>query len=43
LTSGMYALRERRIHVGGEDFEMAIAKVLKKNAEGSTSVGKLFS
>lgn len=67
----MYALRERRIHVGGEDFEMAIAstslsstlhclsqvevdltlsccsrffaEVLKKNSEGNTSVGKLFS
>ncbi|CDZ98437.1 26s proteasome regulatory atpase rpt6 [Phaffia rhodozyma] len=42
--AGMYALRERRVHVGGEDFEMAIAKVLKKNAEGTqTSVGKLFT
>ncbi|KAL7408833.1 P-loop containing nucleoside triphosphate hydrolase protein [Mrakia frigida] len=41
--AGMYALRERRIHVGGEDFEMAIAKVLKKNSESNTSVGKLFS
>jgi 26S proteasome regulatory subunit T6 len=40
---GMYALRERRQYVGQEDFEMAVAKVLKKNAEGNTSVNKLFS
>ncbi len=25
----MYALRERRVHVTQEDFEMAVAKVLK--------------
>ena len=25
--SGMYALRERRVHVTQEDFEMAVAKV----------------
>ncbi|KAG8892972.1 26S proteasome regulatory subunit 8 [Tulasnella sp. 403] len=41
--AGMYALRERRQHVTQEDFEFAIAKVLKKNAEGNTSVGKLFN
>ena len=41
--SGMYALRERRQYVGQEDFEMAVAKVLKKNSEGNTSVNKLFS
>ncbi|WVQ75995.1 26S protease regulatory subunit 8 [Cryptococcus sp. DSM 104548] len=41
--SGMYALRERRQYVGQEDFEMAIAKVLKKNAESNMSVNKLFS
>ncbi|ODN79658.1 26S protease regulatory subunit 8 [Cryptococcus amylolentus CBS 6039] len=40
---GMYALRERRQYVGQEDFEMAIAKVLKKNAESNMSVNKLFS
>jgi 26S proteasome regulatory subunit T6 len=43
LTPGMYALRERRQYVGQEDFEMAVAKVLKKSAEGNTSVNKLFS
>uniref|UniRef100_A0A9I9CCW2 AAA ATPase AAA+ lid domain-containing protein n=1 Tax=Cucumis melo TaxID=3656 RepID=A0A9I9CCW2_CUCME len=28
---GMFALRERRVHVTQEDFEMAIAKVMKKD------------
>jgi 26S proteasome regulatory subunit T6 len=42
-VTGMYALRERRQHVTQEDFEFAIAKVLKKNQEGNTSVNKLFS
>lgn len=28
--AGMYALRERRVHVTQEDFEMAVAKVLGK-------------
>ncbi|KAJ3561910.1 hypothetical protein NP233_g9904 [Leucocoprinus birnbaumii] len=34
--AGMYALRERRQHVTQEDFEFAVAKVLKKNQEGNT-------
>ncbi|KAF7796107.1 hypothetical protein EIP86_007278 [Pleurotus ostreatoroseus] len=41
--AGMYALRERRQHVTQEDFEFAVAKVLKKNQEGNMSVNKLFS
>lgn len=41
--AGMYALRERRQYVGQEDFEMAVAKVLKKNSENNMSVNKLFS
>ncbi|KLO14009.1 endopeptidase [Schizopora paradoxa] len=41
--AGMYALRERRQHVTQEDFEFAIAKVLKKNQDSNTSVNKLFS
>ncbi|KAF8258190.1 26S proteasome regulatory complex, ATPase RPT6 [Lactarius quietus] len=41
--AGMYALRERRQHVTQEDFEFAVAKVLKKNQEANTSVNKLFS
>ena len=29
--AGMYALRERRVHVTQEDFEMAVAKVCHSN------------
>ena len=31
--AGMYALRERRIHVTQEDFELAMAKVMKKDTD----------
>ncbi|KAL0239038.1 hypothetical protein PCE1_004729 [Barthelona sp. PCE] len=31
--SGMFALRERRVHVTETDFEMAVSKVQRKNAE----------
>lgn len=31
--AGMFALRERRVHVTQDDFEMAVAKVLKKDSE----------
>lgn len=31
--AGMFALRERRMHVTQEDFEMAVAKVMKKESE----------
>merc|ERR1719403_725318 len=30
--AGMYALRERRVHVTQEDFEMAVAKVMQKES-----------
>ena len=40
--AGMYALRERRIHVTQEDFELAVAKVMSKNDEGTVSLQKLF-
>ncbi|CCE63531.1 hypothetical protein TPHA_0F00440 [Tetrapisispora phaffii CBS 4417] len=40
--AGMYALRERRIHVTQEDFELAVAKVMNKNNETAISVAKLF-
>lgn len=40
--AGMYALRERRIHVTQEDFELAVAKVMSKNDEGAVSLAKLF-
>ena len=38
----MFALRERRVHVSQEDFEMAVAKVLKKDNESNLSLRKLF-
>ncbi|KAJ2778691.1 26S proteasome regulatory subunit 8 [Coemansia javaensis] len=40
--AGMYALRERRVHVTQEDFEMAVSKVMKKDSEKNTSLQKLF-
>jgi|UPI0004AD9CFB 26S proteasome regulatory subunit T6 len=40
--AGMFALRERRIHVTQEDFEMARAKVMKKDSEANTSLKKLW-
>jgi len=40
--AGMFALRERRIHVTQEDFDMAVAKVMKKDSEKDMSVIKLF-
>eukprot|EP01095_Lingulamoeba_sp_RSL-Kostka_P013284 TRINITY_DN545_c1_g1_i2.p1 TRINITY_DN545_c1_g1~~TRINITY_DN545_c1_g1_i2.p1 ORF type:complete len:270 (-),score=112.75 TRINITY_DN545_c1_g1_i2:227-1036(-) len=40
--AGMYALRERRVHVNQEDFEMAVSKVMKKDAEKNTSISKLW-
>lgn len=40
--AGMYALRERRVHVTAEDFEMAAAKIMKQEAEGNMSIRKLF-
>jgi len=39
---GMYALRERRVHVTQEDFEMAVAKVMRKDSEKNMSLNKLF-
>jgi 26S proteasome regulatory subunit T6 len=35
--AGMFALRERRIHVTQDDFEMAVAKVLKKDSDKDMS------
>lgn len=40
--AGMFALRERRVHVTQEDFEMAVAKVMKKDADANLSLKKLF-
>jgi len=40
--AGMFALRERRIHVTQEDFEMAVAKVMKKDMDGDLAIKKLW-
>lgn len=40
--AGMYALRERRVHVTQEDFEMAVAKVIQKDSEKNMSIKKLW-
>ena len=40
--AGMFALRERRVHVTHEDFEMAVAKVMKKDTDKNTSLKKLW-
>lgn len=40
--AGMFALRERRIHVTQEDFEMAVAKVMKKDSDANISVKMLW-
>jgi 26S proteasome regulatory subunit T6 len=38
----MFALRERRVHVTQEDFEMAVAKVMKKDLEKNMAMRKLW-
>ncbi|KAI4292783.1 26S proteasome regulatory subunit T6 [Pancytospora philotis] len=40
--AGMFALRERRVHVTQEDFEMAVSKVMKKSGEADSSLRKLL-
>ena len=40
--AGMYALRERRVNVSQEDFDMAVAKVMKKETNLSISLSKFF-
>merc|ERR1712070_457150 len=40
--AGMFALRERRVHVTQDDFEMAVAKVMKKDNEKNMSLRKLW-
>lgn len=40
--AGMFALRERRVHVTQEDFEMAVSKVMKKDADRNMSLKKLW-
>jgi len=41
-SSFRYALRERRVHVTQEDFEMAVAKIMQKDSEKNMSIKKLF-
>jgi len=40
--AGMFALRERRMHVTQEDFEMAVAKVMKKDLDKNMAIRKLW-
>eukprot|EP01017_Pseudomicrothorax_dubius_P000854 TRINITY_DN0_c2790_g1_i2.p1 TRINITY_DN0_c2790_g1~~TRINITY_DN0_c2790_g1_i2.p1 ORF type:complete len:115 (-),score=40.34 TRINITY_DN0_c2790_g1_i2:83-427(-) len=40
--AGMFALRERRVHVTQEDFEMAVAKVMNKDLEKNLAMKKLL-
>jgi 26S proteasome regulatory subunit T6 len=40
--AGMFALRERRVHVTQEDFEMAVGKVMRKAGEQDESINRLF-
>uniref|UniRef100_A0A7S1XH32 AAA+ ATPase domain-containing protein n=1 Tax=Erythrolobus australicus TaxID=1077150 RepID=A0A7S1XH32_9RHOD len=40
--AGMYALRERRMHVTQEDFEMAVSKVMRKDSESNVSLKLLW-
>lgn len=40
--AGMYALREHRIHVTQEDFELAVAKVMARNEDGRVALSKFY-
>eukprot|EP00759_Apiculatamorpha_spiralis_P031607 PhF_6_TR3349/c0_g1_i1/m.4745/K03066/PSMC5, RPT6; 26S proteasome regulatory subunit T6 len=40
--AGMLALRERRVHVTAEDFEIAVSKVMKKDNDKETSLKKMW-
>jgi len=40
--AGMFALRERRVHVTQEDFEMSVAKVMKKDSDKDLAFRKLW-
>lgn len=40
--AGMFALRENRIHVTQEDFEMAVSKIMKKSSESDESMRRLL-
>lgn len=40
--AGMFALREKRVHVTQEDFEMAVSKVMKKQGDNNVSLARLW-
>ena len=40
--AGMFALRERRIHVTQEDFELAVAKVMKTAIESNLAIRRAW-
>jgi len=40
--AGMFALRERRVHVTQDDFQMAVSKVMKKDADKNMSINMLM-
>jgi 26S proteasome regulatory subunit T6 len=40
--AGMFALREKRVHVTQEDFEMAVSKVMKKEGDSNVSLARLW-
>lgn len=40
--AGMFALRERRVHVNQEDFELAVSKVMKSSGDPNSDLRKLL-
>lgn len=40
--AGMFALRERRVHITQEDFELAVAKVMHKDQDKDLSLKKMW-
>lgn len=40
--AGMFALRERRMHVTQDDFEMAVSKVMKKDEDKNLAIKKIW-
>ncbi|ESL11298.1 proteasome regulatory ATPase subunit [Trypanosoma rangeli SC58] len=40
--AGMFALRERRVHITQEDFELAVAKIMHKDQDKNVSLKKMW-
>ncbi|KAG8348718.1 Holliday junction DNA helicase ruvB N terminus domain AAA domain [Trypanosoma vivax] len=40
--AGMFALRERRVHITQEDFELAVAKIMNKDQDKNVSLKKMW-